>query len=582
MARSHIAASLDTQGPNDWLTGNRGQALVLSTSDPNGVVHHGPISAVLDGRFDDRANLVRSLGARPRQSDAELLLLAWNKWGQRAPEFLLGDYAFVVSDSRENTLFCARDHIGARPVFYAQSGPRFVVGSTAEQVLAAPFINDSLDMDIVASKIARNKVWLPDRTFFQNVCKLPPAHCMMVSANGVKLRQYWQPHDAAKVQYRRDEEYAEALRALIEQAVSDRTPATKPVGVHLSGGLDCGSIAAVATRIRRGANAADPIGYSWSPPTPTPHSDLEQSLVDAVAGHLGIRVEQPGFDADMLTDLILADGLFAPGVGYLLHELPVQKAASQRGISVILSGWGGDEVASHNGALAHSDMLLSGQWRAFARLAKRDNRSIARAVSAVAKTHFYTMRLSKKEQYFPRVAPYLNPALRAQGRKHPAPINYAYNTKARMAATLNTGELTRRIEDWAQSGLAHGIEYRYPLLDRRILEFGLGAPSHLFRKDGAKRWLMRSAIDPLLPDNVVWNFSKLELGRTGYLVDVINQMLPAIAPLLDSPSRDQSRDGWVDIAAIKAQLSAGLPKQKPRIASLLGALQMIHLKSRYK
>lgn len=577
MARSHIAASLDTKGPNDWLTGIPGRALVLSTSDPHGVVHHGHISAVLDGRFDDRANLVRTLGASPHQSDTELVLLAWIKWGQRAPEFLLGEYAFVVSDSRENTLFCARDHIGARPVFYGQWGQQFVLGSTAEQVLAAPFINDSLDMNIVASKIARNRLWLADRTFFQHVRKLPPAHCMLVSASGVKLRQYWQPRNAAKVHYRRDEEYAEALGALIEQAVSDCTPTTQPVGVHLSGGLDCGSVAAVATRIRRAANAEDPIGYSWSPPTPTPQSDLEQSLVDAVAAHLGIAAEQPGFDRDMVTDLIRADGLLAPGIGYLLHELPVQKAASQRGISVMLSGWGGDEVASYNGAMTHSDMLLSGRWRSFARLAKHDNRSIARSISAVAKMHLRVMRLSKEGQYFPRVAPYLNPALRAQGRKHPAPIAYAHNTRARMIATLNTGQLTRRIEDWAQSGLTRGIEYRYPLLDRRILEFGLGAPSHLFRKNGVKRWLMRSAIDSLLPENVVWNFSKLELGRTGYLVEVINQMLPDFGPLLESSSRDQSRDAWVDMAAIRRQLSAGMADEKPRIASLLGALQMIHL-----
>ncbi|CAO1650766.1 hypothetical protein NYA22BAC_00943 [Parasphingorhabdus sp. NYA22] len=536
---------------------------------------NGAMTLVLDGRLDDRATLADRIGTSRQHSDEQLILLAWRKWGECVPEYLLGDFALIVADSEKQTVFCARDHMGVRPLFYAVSGNRFAVGSTIQQVLDAPFIDAALDMDVVASKIAKSMMPLPDRTYFRHVRKLLPGHSLRASAEGVVIQRYWKPQNAASIHFAKDEDYADALRGLIEKAVADRTPRDGPLGVHVSGGLDCGVVAAVATNIRRKTAAPDPIGFSWSPPQTTTQSDFEQRLVDAVADHLRIDVKQPGFAPDLLMNLLRTDGLFAPTAANLFHELPVQHAAQKQSIEVILSGWGGDDAASHNGRLARADLLFSMHWREFVKDARADNLGAVRAAAIIIRNRFGNIASTQAKRFESPPVGYLNPSLQKRSRKYERAVLQASSNRALMEKLLTSGHLTMRIEDWAQSGLDHGVEYRYPLLDRRVLDFALGVPSRLFRKGGVNRWLMRSAVAPLLPREITWNQSKLELGRVEYLVNAANQMLPDFISALGPLRHDSARDEWFDMGAIRNRLREGLPLHKPKASSLFGALQLL-------
>ena len=188
-----------------------------------------------DARLDDRDALCDALGVplpeRAGLADAELILRAFMRWGRDCPHHLLGDYAFAVRDRRRRTLFCARDHIGARPFYYALTTRRFVFASAVEAVLAAPDVSDALDERVVATHLTVQTLRSGARTFFAAVRKLPPGHTLTIEAgrpeNGsggprVRIEQYWHPEQAPATRPASDDAYAEQLLDLYTQAVRDR------------------------------------------------------------------------------------------------------------------------------------------------------------------------------------------------------------------------------------------------------------------------------------------------------------------------------------------------------------------------
>ena len=142
--------------------------------------------AVADARIDDRQGLCAGLGISPAErgalTDAALILRAFMRWGVDCPRHLLGDYAFAVWDRRKRTLFCARDHIGARPLYYAHENGQFAFASAVEAVLAIAGMPDALDETTVATHLGSTRC-SDSRTFFRAVRKLPPGHTLTVEAS---------------------------------------------------------------------------------------------------------------------------------------------------------------------------------------------------------------------------------------------------------------------------------------------------------------------------------------------------------------------------------------------------------------
>ena len=134
---------------------------------------------------------------------------------------------------------------------------------------------------------------------------------------------------------------------------------------------------------------------------------------------------------------------------------------------------------------------------------------------------------------------------------------------------LQFPHLSVRIEGWAASGARRGIEYRYPLLDRRLLEFALGLPAAQFRRGRWGRWLMRHALRTVLPPEVCWHASKTDPGRFASMRDAFFGAVPAIREELAGAA--PSRAGYVDMARLLESLDGDRLRAEPQIASGIGA-----------
>ena len=557
------------------------------------------LAIVAWARLDDREALGVAVGGPANQDDHALILGAYRRWGTDCPKHLLGDYAFAIWDGRRGRLFCARDHIGVRPLYYAQTSRALVFASSVEAVLAGPGVDQRLD-EATAATYLKFVGWgtcTASRTFFRAVRMLPGGHAMVVERGRHRCRtpriwRYWAPEHTPVLGPASDDDYVHAFLDLYQRSVRDRLPGTGPIGVHLSGGLDSSSIAVLANHELRTQGRPSPLAFSWLPPNPeapgyaSAEAALEYGRVEAVAAQESLTVSyQAPTPAEFLA-AFEADAAL-PWAHTSVLEYSVQRRAAAGGVRVMLSGWGGDDAVSANGGGHHARLLLGGRWGEFAVLAKARERLSPLRVASTAMlggvpnarvVRVAWRRLRRRIRREPGRAPnhFVNPALARLAR--PEFMPGVRSVRQGQVSRLRNVKMRPRLEQEVASGIRNGLEYRYPLLDRRILEFALGLPPHMFLRPAGNRFLMRQTVGlalgregrPLLPPEVRWDQSKLEPTVWQAYAAAFAAALPAFRERLTE--RMPARAGYVDMPRLMGILDADRFMRNPPLEGLSRAL----------
>ncbi|MBU1660565.1 MAG: hypothetical protein KKD28_03735 [Chloroflexi bacterium] len=488
--------------------------------------------------------------------DSQLILLAYQKWGLDSPAKFLGDFAFAIWDEREKRLFLARDYPGTRPLYYHAGAKQFLFASDIEALLSHPAVPRDLDYAYLAAHLKNNSHFPhAERTFFAAIKKLPPAHALKVDKQGVKTWAFWQPGQGPEVRFAKDEEYVERLVELYTQAVTCRTRSAFPVGAHLSSGLDSSSVAVLAARALKenGANLAG--GFSWSPQIEAGDEYLEDDERLQIKDICEREGFQPFFTRLSVRELTHAnlDKQTIPLSTFIL-EADVCRQAETLGIRTMLSGWGGDELVAFNGRGFFLEMLRRGRWgTCFRELKMRANLHGGSLRSGIFSALIQPWVLDEVIVKLRPDGQLAKSIARRGGQQLPTvfqddfrsrlsaadelprnQLNERLGVRPYQLALVESGHMTHRIEGWAAAGARHGIAYAYPLLDRRIIEFALGLPPEMFMKTGWKRWLFRSALEGILPDNVRWNKSKDDPALDANRERRQQMMQEQVIPLLHS------------------------------------------------
>lgn len=210
---------------------------------------------VADVRLDARRELVEALHSSGREAslsdaDPQLLLHAYEAWGEACLDHLLGDFVFAIWDARRSQLFCACDHFGIKPLYFAEVNRSFIFSNTLDCLRLHPAISDRLNDTAIADFLLFGMNYDPSSTSFADIRRLPRAHLLRWAHSGVYLREYWRPPTDGAIHYPRRHDYIEHFNELLTSAVGDRLRTDK-VGILLSGGLDSSSVAAVAQELRK-------------------------------------------------------------------------------------------------------------------------------------------------------------------------------------------------------------------------------------------------------------------------------------------------------------------------------------------
>ena len=254
----------------------------------------GSCCLAMDGRVDNREELTAALssaGMRLRDdTDAEIVLKAYMAWGEHSPRRIVGDFALVVFDKRSRSLFCARDPLGVKPFYYWTDGKAFLWASELQQLFQHPSVSKEPNEGMVAEYLSA-KITSVEETLYVGILRLPPAHVMVVSPDGVVRRRYWDVEPDVEPSWRSREECAEAFLPVFKEAVRCRLRSQKPVGAELSGGLDSSSVVSAAQALYR-EGAAHDLGFeAFSLVFPGLPCD-ESQFIDAVAERWQLKVNK--------------------------------------------------------------------------------------------------------------------------------------------------------------------------------------------------------------------------------------------------------------------------------------------------
>jgi asparagine synthase (glutamine-hydrolysing) len=347
-------------GRTTWCEGSVGLGHCMLMTTPESLYEEQPVRS-LDGRYtvtadarlDNREELLALL--RPRRvggrepTDSELILEAYMRWGDACVDHLLGDFAFAVWDSTERRLFCARDHLGVRPLSYHYaSGGVFAFGTEIKAILEVPGVPRRLNEQQVADYLVGMREDA-ESTIYADILRLAPGHLAVVDATGLRVRRYYELEPATDVGPDwTDERYAERFHELFQEAVRSRLRSAYPIGSELSGGLDSSYVTCVARDILR-EGGRDPL-HTISLVFDRVSSCDERPYIDAVLAGGGV---QPHFAAgDSIGPLsnleevydVLDDGVVGNNQQLRWVSLGVAREA---GVRVLLDGLDGDLVVGH-------------------------------------------------------------------------------------------------------------------------------------------------------------------------------------------------------------------------------------------
>ena len=198
----------------------------------------GKVWITADARIDGRAELRQELSRHgchdlEEATDAELILHSYLVWGEECVKHLLGDFAFAIWDGHRRRLFCARDHFGIRPFYYAQVGNCLIFSNTLNCVRMHPQVSDRLNDLAIADFLLFDCNQDQATTTFADIQRLAPAHYLTWQEGNLRLGRYWNlPLIDRPLRYSHPQDYVEHFKALLTQAVADRLR-TRRVGLSI-------------------------------------------------------------------------------------------------------------------------------------------------------------------------------------------------------------------------------------------------------------------------------------------------------------------------------------------------------------
>jgi len=483
----------------------------------------GDLVLTSDARLDNRDELIAVLNIthRPPEEidDSALILCAYEKWGERCPERLLGDFAFAIWDERRQVLFCARDYFGLKPFYYYRSGQAFAFASEIKTLLCLPEVARRLNEVKVAGYLLS---MVDDKTitFYQEILRLPPAHSMTVGQQATRVQSYWSLDPSRALQLASDEEYAEAFRERFTEAVRCRLRSAFPIGFKLSGGLDSSSIVCVARELL--AQPGEPQVQTFSALFEgIPECD-ERHFINAVlsmgglASHL-VRGENLSPLADLDRILWHHDEPFYMPPQCIIHWA-LNRAAQEQGVRVLFGGFDGDNVVSHG--FGHlTELARTGRWIRLSKelkgLATYFNRSPWIDLKDFCLKPLAPEPIHQAWRWLRGGNRLLNPdfARRVSLGKRWQTLQGTHfkpgrNAREEQCRLLTMGLSTLVVEESTRSAAAFSMELRYPFFDRRLVEFCLSLPPAQKLRDGWSRVVLRHALATSLPNEVRWRRSK--------------------------------------------------------------------------
>jgi asparagine synthase (glutamine-hydrolysing) len=539
----------------------------------------GEIWLTFNGEIYNFKQLRRELEGRGHSfrsdTDAEVIIYAYREWGRDCLSRLNGMFAFAIWDARDESLLLARDRLGIKPLYYADTPAGFAFASEIKALLAVPGLARSVDA--AALDQFMTFLWTPDPvTLFRGIYKLPPAHALVYRDGQAEVFEYWDlkfDEDRSRT----EAEWVESLGEQVTRSVRAQMMADVPLGAFLSGGLDSSSIVALMSEAASPKVTTYTFGFT--------REDLRYDILEddvKYARKVGERFKTD-YHEQMLEPRVME---LLPKLVYHMDEPVADPAmitsylicrAARERLTVLLSGMGGDEVFAgyprHLAAkLANVYNLIPpllarpivaslpgarpGRFTALFRNTKKLARSAALPererylgfgtyFTESDKRGLYSGDLASEargfhaygahEKYFERVKgeDFLNQMLYVDLKTFLPCLNLAYTDKTSMASS---------------------VEVRVPLLDHELVEMAARIPARLKLKGLTRKYVLKRAAERWLPREIIHR------KKAGFSAPVRAWLVRDLRDMVEDllSSENVSRRGYFNYAEVRRLIDDNL------------------------
>ncbi|MFC1747521.1 asparagine synthase (glutamine-hydrolyzing), partial [Pseudomonadota bacterium] len=453
-------------------------------------------------------------------TDTEVILALYQQEGEACLEKLNGMFAIALWDKTKQKLFIARDRVGKKPLYYFQHDGQFAFASEIKSLLTLPDIPRDIRLDAVYDFFAYQ--YVPDpKSIFKHIHKLPPGHYMTVDAQGIEIKQYWDI-SLKNVSQESETHLTEQLLEVATRCTKRRMISDVPLGAFLSGGIDSGGVVAMMAMNSNKPVKTCSIGFDDKRFNET---EFAQIVADKYkTEHHEFTVHQNVKDnlekIVRFFDEPFADPSLVPT--YFVSELARQQ------VTVAIAGDGGDEVFAGYSKYSIDDIenrlrnkfprwLRKSVFPILANLLARSNATVCRkgkslltSLSLEPAMGFYLTNAMIEDRHWNAL---VKPEVKKElGDYHPSKLTTDAYEKSdgpdHLAKILYTdmktylpGGILVKVD---RMSMANSLEVRAPILDKEVMEFAATVPSNMKFRDGEKKYILKEAFKPLLPDDILY------------------------------------------------------------------------------
>ena len=430
-----------------------------------------------------------------------------NQFLNNGPGFvdqLNGDFSILIYLFKEDRFFLFRDHLGIQPLAYSSNEAGFFFSSDTWGLCKAFSKNQGINFEPLLSNVKIiDHLESPNKL----VKKLPPGHFLEWKKNNLSVKRYWFPESIKTNKRLAYNEVLFNLDTLLKDSIKIRCEEKYNIGAHLSGGIDSSLVAGLTRKVCPAQK--DFFGFSWAPLEYSPKKAKtdEREYVSLIARQNNII---PVFSNFTIHDYKQYIENFFFNFGYFWEEKN-RELAEEKGVNLIFNGWGGDEFLSVSDSGLNIDLLLGFNWKLFLKKNSiRHPKKLLRVLIYNILNPFFGFWGRSTKKSFKNLMKYY---LSQHQNNNKTNYNNFYKYRSRRERHLGFikfNHLSERTEQWTIQGFRHGIVYRYPLLDKRLIEYMLQVPSKLLFRGGHTRIIMRDLSKGILPEEIRWNESKLD------------------------------------------------------------------------
>lgn len=500
---------------NNFVFGHRRLSILDLSSDGHQPMHYlGKYTITYNGEVYNYLEIKEELIAYGykfiSQSDTEVILASYDKWGEDCVKRFNGMWSFAIHDKEKNVIFCSRDRFGIKPFYYTQINGKFIFGSEIKQLLIfheSKNVNKNILLDYLVTGYEEHN----NETFFENIYKLEQSHNLLydLSSHDFEIKRYYDIEIDEDIKNLSEEESVSRYRDEFRDSIALRLRSDVVVGSCLSGGLDSSALVSVASEL----NALKSDRQFQAIHAKSTDGQTDESLYAkevATYCNVDLKIVEPEIqDFIENIDKVIYTQEEPFGSPSIFMQYFVMEEAKRLDCKVMLDGQGGDETLLGYEKYYPAYLISLGFWgsmRGF--FSASDNSKLSKKQLFGYFIYFTNskirMKMLRRKNSFikDKYLDMVNSKIIDISSK-----NYLDIFKLQYDEIYST-KMPHLLKYEDKNSMRHSIETRLPFIDYKLLQIALSVNNNFKIKDGWTKYILRKTVDKLLPKNIVWRKNK--------------------------------------------------------------------------